>query len=314
MLFSSNFFCFAVGDNVTLPEPRIIILGATGVGKSSLANVLLGNPPDCDDCLFPVCPGSKSCTKSTSYGTGQFNGNGFPVTVVDTPGFGDSDNDNSILIDEMVHFLKDTVKTTNTFLLLFNGQQDRIDKSLQQMLRELQALFGETIWLNIILCFTFWPYDKTSIARRNSTGKTETWKINDFNLALQDKYGLKKNLSAVFIDSYARKDFSLGDKTQQLYFETEMEKLWNLTNNFQSFPLRTIQDVLDEVYDLRGENGQLKLDIQQLEVVMFTIVLKSPKCSGKIPGVINQPHPHTSHKVTKLERLRLQNNYRVVYY
>ena len=137
------------------------------------------------------------------------------------------------------------------------------------MLRELQALFGEKIWDNVILCFTFWPYDKSSIARRNSSGKTEMWKTNNFSLALQEKFGIKKNLSAVFIDSYARKTIlSLEDKTQQLYFEKEMEKLWNLSVQFPSFPLRTVQDVLEEVFDLRGENKELKIEVQQLNIAV----------------------------------------------
>ena len=61
-------------DNVTLPNPHLIIIGATGVGKSSLANVLLGGPPDCDNCTFPVCPGGDSCTKETNYAIGNYTG------------------------------------------------------------------------------------------------------------------------------------------------------------------------------------------------------------------------------------------------
>ena len=33
-------------------------MGPTGAGKSSLANVFIGEIPDCTDCVFPICPGN----------------------------------------------------------------------------------------------------------------------------------------------------------------------------------------------------------------------------------------------------------------
>ena len=110
-------------QNITLPDPHLIIIGATGVGKSTMANVLIGQSPDCDNCTFPVCPGGDSCTKETKYAVGNWTG------------FGDSDGEDNLLINEMVGTLKEVIKTTNGFLLVFKGDDERFDEKSTQMIR-----------------------------------------------------------------------------------------------------------------------------------------------------------------------------------
>ena len=138
---------------IELPEPHLVILGATGVGKSSLSNVLLGQEPDCDNCTFAVCSGGDSCTKNTSYAVGNFVGREDIFTLIDTPGFGDSDNDDNVLINEMIDALKNSIQTTNGFVLLFNGQNERFDTKAQQMIREMEALFGKVNHFVLGYCY-----------------------------------------------------------------------------------------------------------------------------------------------------------------
>ena len=86
-------------------------------------------------------------------------GDGTEFTIVDTPGFGDSDNDDNDLINEMVEALKDIIKTANGFVLLFNGQSERFDAKAQQMIREMEALFGNGFWDHVVLGVSFWHFD-----------------------------------------------------------------------------------------------------------------------------------------------------------
>ena len=55
---------------------------------------------------------------------------------MDTPGFGDSENDDNELIDEMMDILKNTVEGANAIIILRNGEEIRFDAALQQMIRE----------------------------------------------------------------------------------------------------------------------------------------------------------------------------------
>ena len=93
-------------------------------------------------------------------------GTGRNFTIVDTPGFGDSDGLDAMIIDGMAKFFKDKIKEANVFLLLFHGQQERLHSGLIRMLREIPLIFGPKFWSHAIIGFTHWPFDGRSIRTR----------------------------------------------------------------------------------------------------------------------------------------------------
>ena len=98
--------CFSdISNEAKYPSPRIVVLGGTGVGKSSLANVLLGRDKNYDGSLY-----SNGCfqvssrleggvTKETCADRGSWLGkeDSQDFTVIDTPGFGNK------LVEEETH-------------------------------------------------------------------------------------------------------------------------------------------------------------------------------------------------------------------
>merc|ERR1712212_7409 len=249
-------FCLllaTVAAQEDLPEPRLVIIGQTGAGKSTLANVLLGESPDCKNCTFAVCDGHDSCTKQTKYKVGTWLGSGPTFTIVDTPGFGDSDNEDTELIDEMMGALHSVIKGANAMVFLINGQDERFDASMQQMIREMQALFGEEFWLHTVIGVSHWAFDEKSVAQRNFTGKTEDKLMAEWNELLRSKFHITEELEGVFIDSYSQQPWNLPDPLQQEAFQRETEKLWTFVQEHDVFPFRTIADVLEENQDLKEE-------------------------------------------------------------
>ena len=102
-----------------------------------------------------------------------------------------------------------------------------------------------------------WAYDQTNQNKRNNTGKTETWWMDEMNAQLHEKFHLEQNLTAVFIDSWAKQEWNLNDPLQQEAFDRETEKLWTIISNNPTFEFKTIQDVLEENRRLKEENKWL---------------------------------------------------------
>jgi len=254
--------CLSFGDAGTLPNPKLIIAGMSQSGKSTLANVLIGHDPECKTCTFAVCSADRmeSCTIETKYGTGNWLGNGEEVTVVDTPGFGDSRGDlDAPHIEEMMQVLKQEVKSANAIMLLLKGDMNVFGAGLVKMIRELTMIFGVSIWDNVILGVSFWKYDQNEINQRNKTCHEpypperchdESWFTKVINEQLKEKLHLKRNIPAIFVDSWSQTRYEVNDEIQQEYFKKESEKLLDFMKSKEEFEFKTIEDVLKENADL----------------------------------------------------------------
>merc|ERR1711892_572700 len=252
-----------------LPDPVIILVGPTGSGKSSLANALLGCDPRSADCLFPVCHDMDSCTKNTTYGTGNWLGDGQNFTVVDSPGFNDSDGEDTELIEEMLDVLKNTIKHSSTILLVLKGTENKFTKGLQDMLTKMSSIFGQQWWDFMGKGVSFWKFDQESIDGRAEeceyypdSCKDEAWFMREINKELQEKFHIEKDFTFSFIDSWSQTKPNDEDEIQQDHFQEEAGILWDETiSRNSSFVFKGIDDVLDE-------NAEMRERIKWLEEVI----------------------------------------------
>jgi len=247
------------------PSPRIVIVGGTGCGKSSLANALLGCDPLSTDCLFPVCPDLDSCTKETTIGLGSWRGTGDNITIVDTPGFGDSDGDDGELIQEMMDVLSNQLKSANSIVLAIDGSTPRFSSDVQDMLRQMSSIFGNNFWNFTLIGVTKWEMSQDAIDKRNETCqhhpdycKDEAWFIREFSSQFEEKFQQNRTFTFAFMDSYSQTYPGSEDPVQQDHWINETSKLWKeATSKNQTFDFLTIDDIMEENFYCKQENGRL---------------------------------------------------------
>jgi len=205
--------------------------------------------------------GSDSCTKETVYGMGPWLGKFKNFTVVDTPGFGDSDGEDDDLLEEMMDVLKNSIGYTHSILLLISGETTRFSESLQSMLRQMNAMFGDQWWQFMTIGVSFWPYDQASIEERTKLCtnypdrcRDEAWFANEWNGQFRETFHLEKNFTFVFTDSFSQIKENVNDSLQEYFWHRETQKLWDIATSVnEGFEFRTVDDILEENEAMKAE-------------------------------------------------------------
>jgi len=231
------------------PCPRFVIIGPTGAGKSSLANVLIGrdkefqNPVETEKC-FTVGAFAKDhkdgVTQETCYEIGSWLGRGqHQITVVDTPGFGVELEEEEETISGLVDFLKNDLKFVHAFVLTFKETDKRITAEFKLMVRLLSGIFGDQFWENSIIEATHWSYHDVERAKRTLHNES-TWTDNINTLF--EKMSTRK-MKSVFIDTY----YDVGNTSIEIEeFEKNTKTLFEFSVDKDPFPCKDIKQVKHE--------------------------------------------------------------------
>jgi len=83
--------------------------------------------------------------------------------------------------------------------------------------------------------------------------RDEEFFYNEINKQLEEKFHIGMMLPIVFIDSFAKHPNNSNDATQQEHFQIETEKAWNFSKTSPEFQFKTIDEILEENYEMRDE-------------------------------------------------------------
>ena len=135
-----------------LNEISLILLGATGDGKSQLGNFILNNPK-----AFKVSDDINSETKETR---GEYGINGAEdLFIIDTPGLQDTNEKDKEILAQMASYVKKH-KILHVIIIVLNFEVDRLSGYIQDMLKIFIKMFPiPNFWDHVAFVFTHYYFE-----------------------------------------------------------------------------------------------------------------------------------------------------------
>jgi len=162
---------------------KILLLGKTGVGKSTFANFILKYDHD----IFEKSGSGNSCTKEIQSMIGNQGTISSDILIIDSPGIFDSEKTNEEIIKNIIIKLKQNFADgLNCILMLFNGTDPRFDEYVEKQIQLYLKIFPvKNFWSHVSLvftkCYEYFPqqiFDKMKEERINGFVSIFKEKVN----------------------------------------------------------------------------------------------------------------------------------------
>ncbi|XP_023349562.1 uncharacterized protein LOC111718251 [Eurytemora carolleeae] len=249
---------------------KILVIGKTGTGKSTLCNVLSGKKYDAD--YFKTSSEGKSCTQKPKFKDVFLNGDEKkPVSLIDTMGFDDpTKNHDAKIIGKLVVKLKKRCDYVNLFVLAVNGQNPRLDGSLLTMIRILEGMFGKQFWNQTVLVFTRMPMSLRDKERREKINKkTDAQLAADFIKIAEEQFGDCSGLRYLYMDAIYEKD----DDDEKAAFDSACTKLYEMLEELPGLSTENVKKVATDNALLQRKIKEQEKEMRKIKKVVAAAVV-----------------------------------------
>ena len=226
----------------------LLLLGATGDGKSQLGNFILNNPKG-----FKVSDDIKSETKETR---GEYGINGAEdIFVIDTPGLQDTEEEDKKILEQMADYVRNH-KSLNAIIIVLNFQTDRLSNYIQDMLKIFINMFPiPNFWDHVSFVFTHYYDEMIKINEKKKPNKIEKFTkliielMESFQKIIKDiTIPNESNFRFYFVDTEME---NLEDKNTNSI--DEINRLVGWASSLETFETDKIEKVDNKVISVRYE-------------------------------------------------------------
>ncbi|KAK3299903.1 P-loop containing nucleoside triphosphate hydrolase protein [Chaetomium fimeti] len=151
-------------DAISKSDALIALMGLTGAGKTTFANVAVGDPTK-----LQVGHGVNPCTQDPQIV--RFALDGRTVVLIDTPGFDDDTRSDVEILQDIVKWLADKgylkKYRLDGLIMLHPITMNRVGGTERRRTRLLQKILGEKAYERIIIATTMWDDMKSEDAMQS---------------------------------------------------------------------------------------------------------------------------------------------------